>query len=306
MKNLLNYKGTYLILIFLIAFYNYINNNLEILDNIRNFKTSLIFFLYFLSFINYLLKAKINVSLYNFLKINLDIFESLLLIIKSAAINLSSPVNLGTGYKFYYLKKNYNLDYFDNFSINTAYAIFLNFAYILFIALLLVFQSSFLIYIKLLITFLFIVIIFFLIFFFKKLETLTSFKNKNSFWSNVIKRFINGFLIFKNEKHNSLRLFFDTLIYNGITFLYIKFIFYSFGLDVQIKSIILLHFLSSIINIVKLTPGNIGILEVFLIFFQGIHGVSTNEIILLSICSRILSFSSILIILLIEKFKLKS
>lgn len=306
MKNLLKHKSTFFLLIFLLVFYNYLKNNLEIINNFKNFNFSLIFFLYFFSFLNYFSKAKINISLYKFLKLNLGLYESLMLITKSTAINLSSPANLGAGYKFHYLKKNFNLDYFDNFSINTAYAIFLNFTYIIFSYLLIIFQSTWMLYIELLVTFLILLIIFILFFLIKKLDLFSKIKNNNNYFSKFVTRFSSGFSIFKEEKQNTIKIFFDSLMYISVTTAYMYLIFSSFGFSIPIKSILLLHFLSSLIGIIKLTPGNIGFLEIVLIFFQGIHGISTNQIILFSICSRFLSFSSILLILLFEKIKSKS
>ena len=69
--------------------------------------------------------------------------ETLNLIINSTAGNLSTPFSAGTGYKFFYLKKNYKLTYAENLSINVYFTIFTNFTVLTLITYLLFLVSVF-------------------------------------------------------------------------------------------------------------------------------------------------------------------
>ena len=75
----------------------------------------------------------------------------------------------------------------------------------------------------------------------------------------------------------------------------------SVGFNISLYSLLVMHCLLSMVNLIKITPGNIGFLEVSLIFFQSLHGITTSEIIVFSVVLRIVSFVSLFLLFGIDK-----
>ena len=262
---------------------------------------------YFLiSFINYAIKAKINVDIYSFSKIKLPVLESLRIISRSTAINLSGPANIGAGYKLHYLKKKYDLNIIENISINTAYAFYLNYFYIIIIFLITLssnqtgFENSYYLN-SFLISVIFALFIFLKIISSNKLE-----KIKIKILKDTIEKLLLGFRYFKEDSENLRKLILSSLIYIAISIIYLQAVMSSVGFNISLYSLLVLHCLSSVVNLIKLTPGNIGFLEISLIFLQGLHGITTNQIIIFSVVSRIVSFTSLLLLLVLIKLQIRT
>jgi len=62
-------------------------------------------------------------------------------------------------------------------------------------------------------------------------------------------------------------------------------------------------FLNSFINLINLTPGNIGIKETVLILLDDIHSISFQVIIIISFIERMITFLALLFSQIILKFK---
>ncbi len=306
MKNYKAYISYIFLIIFLYSFYSYIQENIEMFNLIFSIQTLNIGIIFLISFINYAIKAKINVDIYSFSKIKLPVLESLRIISRSTAINLSGPANIGAGYKLHYLKKKYDLNIIENISINTAYAFYLNYFYIIIIFLITLssnqtgFENSFYLN-SFLISVIFALFIFLKIISSNKLE-----KIKIKILKDTIEKLLLGFRYFKEDSKNVRKLILSSLIYIVVSIIYLQAVMSSAGFNISLYSLLVLHCLSSVVNLIKLTPGNIGFLEISLIFFQGLHGITTNQIIIFSVVSRIVSFTSLLLLFGIDKIANKN
>tara|TARA_B100000902_G_scaffold312804_1_gene303071 strand:- start:2471 stop:3391 length:921 start_codon:yes stop_codon:yes gene_type:complete len=306
MKNYKAYISYIFLIIFLYAFFSYINENIQLLNEISSIQIGYLGIIFLLSFINYVMKAKINIDIYSFSKIKLSILESLRIVSRSTAINLSGPVNIGAGYKLHYLKKKYGLDIIENFSINTAYAFYLNSFYIIIIFLITLSSNRSgvenNIYINL---FLFSLIA--ALFMFLKIISLNKLdKIKIKILKNTVDKLLLGFVYFKEDTENTKKLIVSSIVYILFSLIYLQAIMSSVGFNISFYSLLVLHCLSSMVNLIKLTPGNIGFLEVSLIFFQNLHGITTNQIIIFSVVSRIVSFVSLILLFGFEKLTYKN
>ncbi len=306
MKNYKAYISYIFLIIFLYAFFSYIKENIQLLNEISSIQIGYLGIIFLLSFINYVMKAKINIDIYSFSKIKLSILESLRIVSRSTAINLSGPVNIGAGYKLHYLKKKYGLDIIENFSINTAYAFYLNSFYIIIIFLITLSSNRSgvenNIYINL---FLFSIIA--ALFIFLKIISLNKLdKIKIKILKNNVDKLLLGFIYFKEDTENTKKLIISSIVYILFSLIYLQAIMSSVGFNISFYSLLVLHCLSSMVNLIKLTPGNIGFLEVSLIFFQNLHGITTNQIIIFSVVSRIVSFVSLILLFGFEKFTYKN
>ena len=306
MKNYKAYISYIFLLIFLYVFYSYIQENIGLLNEIPSIQIGYIGIIFLISFINYLIKAKINIDIYSFSKIKLSIHESLRIVTRSTAINLSGPANFGAGYKLHYLKKKYGLDIIENFSINTAYAFYLNYFYIIIIFLITLFsyqsgiENS--IYLNLFLLSIVIALFVFLkIISSKKLE-----KIKIKILKDTVEKLLLGFQYFKKDTESKRKLIVSSIIYILVSIIYLQTVMSSVGFNISLYSLLVLHCLSSVVNLIKLTPGNIGFLEVSLIFFQGLHGITTFQIIIFSVVSRIVSFVTLLLFFSFDKFTNKN
>lgn len=302
MKNYKTIVSYIFLIIFLYVFYSYVQDNIELLNEITSIQIGYIGALLIISFFNYAIKAKINKDIYSFSKINLSILESLRIVSRSTAINLSGPANIGAGYKLHYLKKKHGLDIIENLSINTAYAFYLNYFYIIIIFFITLSsdQSGFenRVHLNLFLMSLVIALIIFL-----KIINSDKFKKiKISFIKDNLEKLLLGFQHFKNKSTTKRKLLLSTIIYILISIFYLHTIMSSVGFNISLYSILVLHCLSSVVNLIKLTPGNIGFLEISLIFFQGLHGITTSQIIIFSTISRIISFVSLLLFFAYDRF----
>ena len=286
MKNYKAYISYIFLIIFLYSFYSYIQENIEMFNLIFSIQTLNIGIIFLISFINYAIKAKINVDIYSFSKIKLPVLESLRIISRSTAINLSGPANIGAGYKLHYLKKKYDLNIIENISINTAYAFYLNYFYIIIIFLITLssnqtgFENSYYLN-SFLISVIFALFIFLKIISSNKLE-----KIKIKILKDTIEKLLLGFRYFKEDSENLRKLILSSLIYIAISIIYLQAVMSSVGFNISLYSLLVLHCLSSVVNLIKLTPGNIGFLEISLIFKD--LPVSTNQIIIFSVVSELL------------------
>jgi uncharacterized protein (TIRG00374 family) len=302
-KNLISYV---FLIIFLFVFYSYVKNNIEVLNEINSIQVGYIGIFFVISYFNYVIKAKINMDLYSFSKIKLSIFESLRIVSRSTAINLSGPANIGAGYKLHYLKKKYNLDIIENFSINIAYVFYLNYFYIVIIFLItLLSNQNWIEKNTYLLLFLFSIIV--VLFLFFKIISLNQVKNiKIKIFKDNIEKLLLGFQYLRKDIENTRKLIISSIAHFLISIIYWQIVMYSAGFNITLYSLAVLYCLSSMVNLIKLTPGNIGFLEVSLIFFQGLHGITTNQIIIYSVVTRIVSFLTILFLLGFDKFTNKN
>lgn len=291
-----------LLFVFLIFFYSYIKKNLEILSIFKSISINHFLILLTFSFLNYILKSYINIILYSFSKVKLSFIQAFRIIARSTALNMSVPGNLGTGYKLHFLNKYHKLNFVENISINTAYAFYLNYLYLVIILICNFFDilkiSKYKLQVNVILIFLLLLIT--LIFKFAGSSKLKIINSK--FVKNIIFQILSGFRLFKENKIKTWNIIIISFLHLITTIIYYQFIFTIIGFNLNIGSIILFYCLSSFIGIVKLTPGNIGFLEFVLIVLENIHGLSIFQIISFSFVSRIISFLSLILFFIIDNF----
>ena len=287
-KLIKSYLSNILFIFFIIAFSFFIFNNKSDLIGLFDFNFFNLSFLTVLFIFSYLIKTKLNQYLYSTKNINMSYHEALNLIINSTAGNLSTPFSLGTGYKFHYLKKKYNLTYSEHLNINIYLTIFTNLIFVL----ILVFISFFnylnkdVIFYNLFLFWLFILFAGFFLFYTlskeyktKKLNFLNSYsiRSLNLSFSKIINIFIYTILL---------------LVINVLSHIYL---FNLLGLEIQTSQIISYSCLSGLANIIKFTPGNFGINESVLIISDLYHGLLPVQVIVSSLIFRFFSWLNILI-----------
>tara|TARA_B100000579_G_scaffold52037_1_gene36210 strand:+ start:2735 stop:3658 length:924 start_codon:yes stop_codon:yes gene_type:complete len=306
MKNYKAYISYIFLIIFLYVFYSYIEENIELLNEIPSIQIGYIGIIFLISFINYLIKAKINIDIYSFSKIKLSIHESLRIVTRSTAINLSGPANFGAGYKLHYLKKKYGLDIIENFSINTAYAFYLNYFYIIIIFLITLFSNQNGIENSIYLNLFLLSIVVALFVFLKIISSKKLAKIKIKILKDTVEKLLLGFQYFKKDTESKRKLIVSSIVYILVSIIYLQTVMSSVGFNISLYSLLVLHCLSSVVNLIKITPGNIGFFEVSLIFFQGLHGITTIQIIIFSVVSRIVSFMTLLLFFGFDKFTNKT
>ncbi len=287
-KFIKSYLSNILFIFFICAFSLFIFNNKSDLNGLFDFNFLNLSLLTIFLILSYLIKTKLNQYLYSTKNINMSFTEALNLIINSTAGNLSTPFNLGTGYKFHYLKKKYNLTYTENLSINIYFTIFTNLLYVFFLVI--ISFSNYLnkdsIYFNLFLFWLF--VLFGGLFLFsilskeskvKKLKFLNSYSNRslNLSFSKIINLLIYTILM---------------ITVSVVSHIYL---FKLLGLQINTAQTIAFVSISGLANIIKFTPGNFGINESVLIISNLYHGLLGVQVIVISLIFRFFSWLNILI-----------
>ena len=287
-KLIKSYLSNILFIFFIIAFSFFIFNNKSDLIGLFDFNFFNLSFLTVLFILSYLIKTKLNQYLYSTKNINMPYDEALNLIINSTAGNLSTPFSLGTGYKFHYLKKKYNLTYSEHLNLNIYLTIFTNLIFVLILVFIsfLNYLNKDVIFYNLFLFWLFVLFAGFFLFYIlskeyktKKLDFLNSYsiRSLNLSFSKFINIFIYTILL---------------LVINVLSHIYL---FNLLGLEIQTSQIISYSCLSGLANIIKFTPGNFGINESVLIISDLYHGLLPVQVIISSLIFRFFSWLNILI-----------
>ena len=203
-----------------------------------------IFLIFFLKSLNIIFLSNINLYLLRNFDIRLSNSDSIDLTIKNTLGNLSSPFRLGSGYKITYLKSKYNLRIKDYIywsswvSIINLYPLFL-----IFIIFYINVHEAFSITVLLIVTFTFISL-------FIIVPITKIIRNRLNIKSNFVLLSRNNFMI----QINNILFFLSTslVIFTVINAISDELSFYS-G--------IAYNFLGSFINLISITPGNIGVKE---------------------------------------------
>ena len=264
----------------LLYFGYFIFKNFEQFKNFSNFNIQTIAILLSLKFINIYLLSNLNIYILKNIGINLKNIESTKLTVRNTLGNLSSPLKLGSGYKLSYLKEKYDIKINEYLFITTFYSIF-NLIPIFLIFLIYSFlgnQKTILN--NLIIMFL---IFFGLVFTTFSIQKLPYFKKINT---GLSKKLI--------SKNNLI-----IQINNILFFLSSSIIVYLIVINLSnidsFYSSISYNFLGAFVNIVNLTPGNIGIKEGLIISFNNIHKIGFDLVIITSFVERFLSLIALFV-----------
>lgn len=265
------------------AFNNY--SQFFVLEKIGIINILLIFIL---KFLNIIFLSNINIHLLRNLDIKLNNIDSLDLTIKNTLGNLTSPFRLGSGYKITYLKSNFDLRIKDYIywsswvSIINLYPLFL-----IFIIFYINEQKPLSITILQLITFTFLSIFF--------IVPITKiFRNRLNIESD-----------FHLLSRNNLMIQINNILFFLSTCLVIFTVINSVSDELSFYSGVAYNFLGSFINLVNITPGNIGVKEGLIILFNDLHLISNELIIITSLVERLASIITLFGFQLILKKKKK-
>jgi len=264
----------------ILYFVYFIFKNFEQFKNFSNFNLQTVAILLSLKFINIYLLSNLNIFILKNIGINLKNIESAKLTIKNSLGNLSSPMKLGSGYKLLYLKEKYDMKVNEYFFITTFYSIF-NLIPIFLIFLIFSFLGNQRTILNNLMITLF--IFFGLVFATFSIQKFPYFKKINT---GISKR-----LISKNNliiQTNSILFFLSSSI-----IVYLIIINLS-NID-SFYSSVSYNFLGSFVNLVNLTPGNIGIKESLIISFNNIHKIGFELVIITSFVERFLSLIALFV-----------
>ena len=270
----------------IIYFIYFIRTNTELLKNFQNISFFELVLIFMLKLLSIFCLSNININILKNLNINLHQRESAELTIRNTLGNLTTPFKLGTGYKVSFLKNRYDFKLTDFIYWNTFFSV-LNLVplTLLFITISGWSNASFLEgnYIYLLIGLSLIFIITFFIY------NLNFFKNKIYPYSLI--------------SSNNFKIQVSNLVYffSSSTIIYI--LASNFTLSIEYYSALSYSFLNSFINLINLTPGNIGIKETVLILLDDIHSLSFQVIIIISFIERVITFFALLFSQIILKFK---
>tara|TARA_B100000282_G_scaffold293771_1_gene269684 strand:+ start:3742 stop:4620 length:879 start_codon:yes stop_codon:yes gene_type:complete len=269
------------ILILSVCYFGYfIINNAEQFKNLRNIAFQGILIIFLLKVFNVFFLSNINLNILKNMNIYLSNKESLDVTVKNTLGNLSSPFKLGSGYKLTYLKSKYDFKIKEYIFWSTFYAVInLYPLYLIFII------FSFLQNNKLSsIHIFFIIFLSFSLFFLpvvsknKKVKTFFNLKENFYFLSKV------NFII----QLNNILFFLSTS-------LIVLIIIQSYDEKFSLFSSISYSFLSSFINLINITPGNIGAKEGLIILFNQTHGIGLEIIIVTSFIERLTSLITLFV-----------
>ena len=264
----------------LLYFGYFIFKNFEQFKNFSNFNIQTIAILLSLKFINIYLLSNLNIYILKNIGINLKNIESTKLTVRNTLGNLSSPLKLGSGYKLSYLKEKYDIKINEYLFITTFYSIF-NLIPIFLIFLI----YSFLGNQK---TILNNLIIMFFIFLVLCLQHLV-------FKSYRILKKINTGLSKKLISKNNLIIQINNILFFLSSSIIVYLIVINLSNIDSFYSSISYNFLGSFVNIVNLTPGNIGIKEGLIISFNNIHKIGFDLVIITSFVERFLSLIALFV-----------
>ena len=264
----------------ILYFVYFIFKNFEQFKNFSNFNLQTVAILLSLKFINIYLLSNLNIFILKNIGINLKNIESAKLTVKNSLGNLSSPMKLGSGYKLLYLKEKYDMKVNEYFFITTFYSIF-NLIPIFLIFLIFSFLGNQRTILNNLMITLF--IFFGLVFATFSIQKFPYFKKINT---GISKRLIsrNNLII----QTNSILFFLSSSI-----IVYLIIINLS-NIDSFYSSVSYI-FLESFVNLVSLTPGNIGIKESLIISFNNIHKIGFELVIITSFVERFLSLIALFV-----------
>ena len=256
----------------IVYFCYFIYNNISILDNLKNFDIQAIALIILLKVINVKLLANINLYILKYLDIKLTNSESLDLTVKNTLGNLSSPLRLGSGYKLSYLKNRYNFKIKDFLIWHTFFGILnlfplmlIFFMYAIYFDVDLIVNNLILIFgvVALFITFLYLI------------------------ENDVVKqRYSINFSFFSK---NNLMIQTNNVLFFFSNSLIVFIILESLTVKISFFSALAYSFLSSFVNLLNVTPGNIGVKEGLIILFNQVHKISYLSIIVTSFIERLAS-----------------
>lgn len=263
-------------------FIYFIFENIEFLDLFKTLNLIEISFIVLLITFRVYFNSLQNLYLYKFINISLSKSESINLFVKSTIANSLTFMNLGGGYKALFFKKIFKLKFKNYLFLNTIFSGYKILIYLYLFFLFLVLNNK--INNNLYLLFFLLPLVMYLI--------LINLKKLN-LWLLKIKNYK---ILFLKLNINLFLLFFLN------TFILFKY-FQLFDLSKSYIDIILFFLIGFITSLINVTPGNIGFKETVLIFTTGLHNVPQLEVLTISLFSRFLEITILLLFSIIfDKF----
>lgn len=256
--------------------------------NFSDYKIKYLFIIFLVFVIKNFIQGLINQILYTNINIKINLTDALFATIINSLGNIFGPLNLGLGLKFAYFKNRFKFKSSDFIKVSIDYAVFhLIYTVGIFLFVLIYLDKNQYSEIVYIFTFLFICL-FLVIILSNKIVTFIN----NSGLNPKIKK-IFSLISFNSIKSNRLKLFITANIHYIFTFLAIYLTFNFLNIENNFFDAINYAVIGEISSFYRITPGNIGIIEIVLIFFKDLLSLTTIQIILISITQRLSSLLSL-------------
>ncbi len=256
--------------------------------NFSSYKTNYLFIIFIVFVIKHSLQGLINQILYSNIEIKIKLIDALFATIINSLGNIFGPLNLGLGLKFAYFKNKFKFKNSDFIKVSIDYAVFHLFYTIGIFLLVLIYldRNEYSEYVNIF-TFLF----FGLFLVILSSNKIVNFINDSGLNPKIKQIF--SIINFNSIKRNRLKLFISANFHYIFTFLTIYLTFNFLNIDNSFFDAINFAVIGEISSFYRITPGNIGIIEIALIFFKDLLSLTTIQIILISITQRLLSLLSL-------------
>ncbi len=256
--------------------------------NFSSYKTNYLFIIFLVFVIKHSLQGLINQILYSNIDIKIKLVDALFATIINSLGNIFGPLNLGLGLKFAYFKNKFKFKNSDFIKVSIDYAVFHLFYTIGIFLLVLIYldRNQYSEYVNIF-TFLF----FGLFLVILSSNKIVNFINDSGLNPKIKQIF--SIINFNSIKRNRLKLFISANFHYIFTFLTIYLTFNFLNINNTFFDAINFAVIGEISSFYRITPGNIGIIEIALIFFKDLLNLTTIQIILISITQRLLSLLSL-------------
>ena len=256
--------------------------------NFSSYKTNYLFIIFLVFVIKHSLQGLINQILYSNIDIKIKLVDALFATIINSLGNIFGPLNLGLGLKFAYFKNKFKFKNSDFIKVSIDYAVFHLFYTIGIFLLVLIYldRNQYSEYVNIF-TFLF----FGLFLVILSSNKIVNFINDSGLNPKIKQIF--SIINFNSIKRNRLKLFISANFHYIFTFLTIYLTFNFLNINNTFFDAINFAVIGDISSFYRITPGNIGIIEIALIFFKDLLSLTTIQIILISITQRLLSLLSL-------------
>lgn len=256
--------------------------------NFSDYKVNYLFIIFLVFVVKHSIQGLINQILYTNINIKINLLDALFATIINSLGNIFGPLNLGLGLKFAYFKNKFKFKSSDFIKVSIDYAVFHLFYTIGIFLLVLIYldKNQYSEYVDIF-TFLFLGS--FLVILLS--NKIVNFINSSGLNPKIKKVF--SLINFNSIKTNRLKLFITANIHYIFTFLTIYLTFNFLDIDNSFFDAINFAVIGEISSFYRITPGNIGIIEIALIFFKDLLSLSAIQIILISITQRLSSLLSL-------------
>lgn len=286
-KKIINNLITASMVIFFV-YYFYQNRNLISTDD---FNFVFIIPIIIFSIGRYLINALIDIKLLQNFDVSLSFSESLNLTVLNTFGNLIAPLKVGSGIKIAYLKSKHKLSIYKYLIINTQYSfLYLTLSGFLLFSVIFIYEEEYENQAGILLFIFSALIILFFIF-----VRRFNFENKKDKYNKYFFDFISMFN-FTTIRLNIKNIILFSLLHLFFGFMNIFLIFLFFKFDNKFLESLYFNLITNLSSIVTLTPGNIGLLEIIHILFKELYTLTTFQVIVVSVASRVSSLTSLLML----------